>query len=102
MFGRLQWALVRTPKSGKGRQIRLTRSVVEALKSHRKRHLGERMRLARLCIMGLSSPHRSARPSGHAISTAPISACWDEPGCLQASAVKTCGTHALPCCCGRA
>ena len=45
-FGRSQRAHIRTPKSGKGRQIRLCRSALEALKSHCKRQLEERMRLA--------------------------------------------------------
>ncbi len=46
------------PKSGKGRQIRLARSALEALKSHRKRQLEERMRLA-----GLWKEHGLVFPS---------------------------------------
>jgi integrase len=36
------------PKSGKGRNVRLTRKAISALKAHRKRQLEERMEKARL------------------------------------------------------
>ncbi|MBA2374865.1 MAG: site-specific integrase [Rubrobacter sp.] len=46
------------PKSGKGRNIRLTRKATAALKAHRKRQLEERMRLA-----GLWEDHDLVFPS---------------------------------------
>ncbi len=41
------------PKSGKGRQIRLTQRAVEALRSHRKRQLEEKLRAANYEDSGL-------------------------------------------------
>jgi integrase len=40
--------LFEAPKNGKGRSIRLTNQAVEALRSHRKRQSGERLRLGTL------------------------------------------------------
>ncbi|MDQ3999719.1 MAG: site-specific integrase [Actinomycetota bacterium] len=51
------------PKSGKGRQIRLTRYATEALKRHRKRQLEERMKLAGLWQdQGLVFPSQVGTP----------------------------------------
>ena len=51
------------PMSGKGRQLRLARSALEALKSHRKRQLEERLRLAGLWKeQGLVFPSQVGTP----------------------------------------
>ena len=50
-------------KSGKGRQIRLTRYAMEALKRHRKRQLEVRMKLAGLWQdQGLVFPSQAGTP----------------------------------------
>ncbi len=55
--------LFEAPKSGKGRQIRLTRYATEALKRHRKRQLEERMKLAGLWQdQGLVFPSQVGTP----------------------------------------
>ena len=54
------------PKSGKGRSVRLTRRTVDALRSHRRRQLEERMELAGLWEdQGLIFPNRAGRPLDH-------------------------------------
>jgi integrase len=53
------------PKSGKGRSIRLTRRVTEALRSHRKRQLEEKLRVGSLWQEnGLVFPSQAGTPLG--------------------------------------
>ena len=54
------------PKSGKGRNVKMTRQTVDAVRSHRKRQLEEQIRLARVWEdQGLVFPNRAGRPLDH-------------------------------------
>jgi integrase len=83
------------PKSGKGRQIRLTRKATAALREHRKRQLEERMQKAGLWReQGLVLPSGVGTPLWGGNLNRAFKATLQRAGLPKAPAFTTCGTLA--------
>ena len=90
------------PKSGKGRNIRLTQTAVAALREHRRRQLEERVERGSLWQEnGLVFTSGIGTPLQGGTSTVPSRLCYATPVCPRYASTIF-GTPAPRCCCGRA